>query len=44
MIAIGLSKQQVPDTDPKAMQPINSTGNLERDGNTIMFLIIEETK
>ena len=43
MIAIDLSKQQALDTDPKAMQPINFTANLDRDGNTT-FLIIEEAK
>ena len=30
MIAIGLSKQQVLDSDPKAIQQINFTGNLDR--------------
>ena len=30
MIAIDLSKQQALDTDPKAMQQINFTGNLEQ--------------
>ena len=29
MIATDLSKQQTPDTDPKAMEQINFTGNLE---------------
>ena len=44
MIAIDLSKQQALDADPKAVQQINFTGNLERDGNTKMFFIIEEAK
>ena len=46
MIVIDLSKQQTLDTDPKAIQQINFTGNLIREGNanTTMFFIIEETK
>ena len=44
MIAIYLSKQQGLDADPKAIQQINFTRNLERDKNTTMFFIIEESK
>ena len=44
MIAIDLSKQQALDGDPKAIQQINFTANLDRNGDTTMFLIIEETK
>ena len=44
MIAIDLSKQQVLDADPKAMQQNNSTSNLNLDGNTTMFFIFEEVK
>ena len=44
MIAIDLNKQQALDADPKAMQQINFTGNLSGNNNTLMFLIIEETK
>ena len=44
MIAIDLSKQQALDVDPKAIQQINFTENLDRAGNTIMFFIIEEVK
>ena len=44
MIAIGLSKQQVLDADPKTIQQINFTANLDRKGNTIMFFFIEEAK
>ena len=53
MIAIDLSKQPALDADPKAIQKINFTGNLERGWNTdgeiinvstIMFFIIEEVK
>ena len=42
MIAINLSNQQALDADPKAIQPINFTGNLDRVGQTAMFFIIEE--
>ena len=41
MIAIDLSKQQPLDTDPKPIQQINFTANLDRNGNTI---IIEEAR
>ena len=44
MIAIDLSKQQALDADPKAIQQINFTGNLDQAGNTTMFFIIEEEK
>ena len=41
---IDLSKQQVLDVDPRAIQQINFTANLDRAGDTTMFLIIEEAK
>ena len=44
MIAIDLSKQQVLDADPTAIQQINFAANLDRRGNTTMFFIIEEAK
>ena len=44
MIATDLSKQQVFDAGPRAIQQINFTANLDRDGNTTMFLITEEAK
>ena len=44
MIAIDLSKQQVLDADPRAIQQINFTANLDRAGNTTMFFIIKEAK
>ena len=44
MIAIDLSKQQRVDADPKAIQQINFTGNLDWAGNTKTFFIIEEVK
>ena len=34
MIAVDLSKQQVLDADPTAIQQINFTANLHRTGNT----------
>ena len=42
MIAIDLSKQQELDSDPKAIQQINFTGNLEQQAT--IFFIIEEAK
>ena len=37
MIAIDLSKQQALDADPRAIQQINFTANLDRDRNTRFF-------
>ena len=44
MIAIYLSKQQALDADPRAIQQINFTENLDRAGNTTMLFNIEEAK
>ena len=44
MIAIGLSKKQALDADPRAIQQINFTVNLDNDGNTRIYFILEETK
>ena len=44
MIAIYLSKQQGLDADPRAIQQINFTANLDCAGNATMFFIIEEAK
>ena len=44
MIAIDLSKQQALDADPKAIQQISFTENLDRAGQTAMNFIIEEAK
>ena len=44
VIAIDLSKQKALDVDPKAIQQISFTANLDRDGNTTMFIITEEAK
>ena len=44
LIALDLSKQQTLDADPKAIQQINFTGNLDRAKVSAMFFIIEEAK
>ena len=44
MIAVDLSKQQALDADPKAIQPINFTANLDRARNTRFYFILEEAK
>ena len=44
MIAIDLSKQQALDADLRAIEQIHFTGNLDRNGSTTMFFIIEEAK
>ena len=44
MIAVGLSKQQALDADPRAIQQINFTANLDRAGNTRVYFILEEAK
>ena len=42
MIAIDLSKQQALDADPRAIQQINFTENLDRECNTRVYFILEE--
>ena len=44
IIATDLNKQQILNSDPKAIQQTNFTANLERAGNTRIYLILEETK
>ena len=44
MIAVDLSKQQALDADPKAIQQINFTENLNIPGRTRIHFILEETK
>ena len=44
MIAIDLIKQQALDVDPKAIQQINFTVNLDREGNKRFYFILEEAK
>ena len=41
---IDLSKQERVDADPKAIQQVSFTGNLEKDGDTQIFFIIEGAK
>ena len=44
MIPIDLSKQQVLDAGPKAIQQITFMANLDRAGNTRFYFILEEAK
>ena len=44
MIAIHLSRQNELDADPRVIQQINFTANLDRAGKTAIFFIIEEAK
>ena len=44
MIAVDLSKQPALDSDPRAIQQINFTTNLDRAGNTRIYFILEEAK
>ena len=44
MIALDLCKQQALDADPKAIEQINFTANLNRDRNTRFYFFLEEAK
>ena len=44
MIAVDLSKQQALDADPKTIQQINFTANLDRGRRTRFYFILEEAK
>ena len=44
MIVVNLGKHQALDADPKAIQEINFTANLDRAGNTRTYFILEEVK
>ena len=44
MISIDLSKQEALDVDPKAIQQISFTGNLNGNNDRLMFLITKEAK
>ena len=44
MIVVDCSKQQALDADPKAIQEISFTANLDRAGNTRIYFILEEAK
>ena len=42
IIAVDLSKQQALDADPRAIQQINFTANIDRADNTRIYFILEE--
>ena len=44
MVAIDLSKQKALNVNPKVIQQINFTGNLQQAGNITFFFITEEAK
>ena len=44
MIAVDLSKQQALDADPRAIQQINFTANLDRARNATVYFILEGAK
>ena len=44
MIAIDLNKQQALEADPRAIQQINFTENLDTVGNTRIYFILEKAK
>ena len=44
MIAVDLSKEQVPDADPKAIQQINFTVNLNREIQDFISLLRKQKK
>ena len=44
MMAVDLSKQQALDADPKAIQQINFTANLDRAERRRFYFILEQTK
>ena len=44
MIAIDLNKQPAVDANPKAIQLINVTANLDQDANAAMFFVIDKAR
>ena len=44
MIAVDLIKEQSLDADPKSIQQINFTANLDRAGRTRFYFMLEEPK
>ena len=44
MIAVDLSRQQTLDADPRAIQQINFSANLDRASDTKVYFILEESK
>ena len=43
-LVIDLSKKQALDADPRAIQQINFTANLDRAGNRRFYFILEKAK
>ena len=44
MNVVNLSKQEALHADPKAIQQISFTANLDRAGNTRIYFILQEVK
>ena len=44
MIAVDLSRQQALDLDPRKIQQINFTANLDRADDIRVYFIVEESK
>ena len=44
MIVVDLSKQQALDADPRIIEQINFTANLDRASNTRIYFILKEAK
>ena len=44
MIVVDLSRQLALDADPRAIQQINFTANLDRVGNIRVYFMLEESK
>ena len=44
MITMDLSKQQALDANPKAIQQIKFTANLDRAGNTRLYFLLEKAR
>ena len=44
MLAVDLGRQQPLDADPRAIQQINFTANLDRVGNTRVYFILKGVK
>ena len=44
MIAVGLSKQQALDADPRKIQQIDFTANLNKAGNTTISFLLNKKK
>ena len=44
MIAVDLSRQQALDADPRAIQQIKFTANLDRAGDARVYFILEESR